>query len=109
MKKHMQKKKKKIGMEGHASAAVLLLLLIPPLLLLCGTAAAASEPAAAYAPSSVAAAAYPARAHAHWVWLASSQANRSSEMAFVRGFLDRDVPVGAVDLDSQWATGDNNF
>lgn len=27
----------------------------------------------------------------------------------VQGYLDRDVPVGAVDIDSQWATGDNNF
>jgi alpha-glucosidase (family GH31 glycosyl hydrolase) len=70
---------------------------------------AAADLRVAYEPSRVAAAAYPAWAHAHWVWLGSSQANRSSEMAFVRGFLDRDVPVGAVDLDSQWATGDNNF
>ena len=48
-------------------------------------------------------------AHSHWVWLASSQANQSSEIDLVNGYLERDVPVGAVDIDSEWTTGINNF
>jgi hypothetical protein len=76
-------------------------------------------------------------AHSHWVWLASEVANQTSETEFVEGFLKRNIPVhlylrfvsfifiiylficylltrarlvqvGAVDLDSQWATADNN-
>eukprot|EP01089_Gocevia_fonbrunei_P020690 TRINITY_DN7769_c0_g1_i2.p1 TRINITY_DN7769_c0_g1~~TRINITY_DN7769_c0_g1_i2.p1 ORF type:complete len:588 (-),score=108.30 TRINITY_DN7769_c0_g1_i2:90-1853(-) len=52
---------------------------------------------------------YPEWAHHHWVWLSSSQANQTSEMQFVNDFLAYDIPVGAVDIDSQWATADNNF
>ena len=48
-------------------------------------------------------------AHHHWVWLSSDQANQSSVLAFVEGFLSRNIPVGAVDLDSRWSSGINNF
>jgi alpha-glucosidase (family GH31 glycosyl hydrolase) len=48
-------------------------------------------------------------AHSHWVWLCSADANQTSEIQLVDGYLIRDVPVGGVDIDSQWATGDNNF
>jgi alpha-glucosidase (family GH31 glycosyl hydrolase) len=54
-------------------------------------------------------AAYPEWAHDHWVWLASEYAARSSEEALVEGYLSRNISVGAVNIDSQWATGDNTF
>lgn len=45
----------------------------------------------------------------HWVWLSSSQANQTSELAFVQTFLANDIPVHAVDIDSLWSTGVNSF
>eukprot|EP01090_Pellita_catalonica_P001799 TRINITY_DN11532_c0_g1_i1.p1 TRINITY_DN11532_c0_g1~~TRINITY_DN11532_c0_g1_i1.p1 ORF type:complete len:598 (+),score=88.49 TRINITY_DN11532_c0_g1_i1:106-1899(+) len=60
-------------------------------------------------PSESGEALYPTWAHHHWVWLSSQEANQETETKFVEGFLDRDIPVGAVDIDSQWATGDNDF
>ena len=27
----------------------------------------------------------------------------------VQGYLDRDIPVGALNVDSSWSTGYNNF
>jgi len=59
--------------------------------------------------SNVPSAVYPDWAHDHWVWLASSQANQSNELQLVKDYLARDIPVGAVDIDSEWETGDNNF
>ena len=70
---------------------------------------AVSHAKAIVSPSNVPNALYPSWAHSHWVWLASGQANQSSEIALVNGYLDRNVPVGGVDIDSQWATGDNDF
>jgi alpha-glucosidase (family GH31 glycosyl hydrolase) len=54
-------------------------------------------------------AAYPEWAHDHWVWLSSSQANQTTELALVEGYLSRNISVGAVNVDSQWSTCDNNF
>jgi len=28
---------------------------------------------------------------------------------FAQEFRDHNIPVGAIDLDSEWATGNNNF
>lgn len=70
---------------------------------------------------------YPDWAHDHWVWLSSDQANQTAELALVQGYLARNVPVcnippsalaptlkhisqvGAVNIDSDWSTGFNNF
>ncbi|MDP2435389.1 MAG: glycoside hydrolase family 31 protein [archaeon] len=41
--------------------------------------------------------------------MSSGQANQQAEIDFVNGFLDRGIRVGAVDLDSGWSTGYNNF
>jgi hypothetical protein len=49
---------------------------------------------------------YPDWAHDHWVWLSNTEANQASELQLVRDYLARDVPVGAVDIDSEWETGD---
>jgi len=60
-------------------------------------------------PSEAKSALYPAWAHHHWVWLSAEQANQVSELTLVKDYLARNIKVGAVDIDSQWATGDNNF
>lgn len=60
-------------------------------------------------PSDLAEALYPDWAHDHWVWLSSGDANQQSEEEFVMNFLNRDIRVGAVDIDSTWSTGINNF
>jgi len=38
-------------------------------------------------------AAYPAWAHHHWVWLVSFDANQTSELDLVNGYLIRNIPV----------------
>jgi alpha-glucosidase (family GH31 glycosyl hydrolase) len=43
------------------------------------------------------------------VWLAAEQASQASEIALVQGYLERNVPVAAIDIDSGWSTGYNNF
>ena len=37
------------------------------------------------------------------------RANQTSEIQFVNEFLAHNIKVGAVDIDSQWSTADNNF
>ena len=43
------------------------------------------------------------------VWLSSQEEDRGRELALVEGYLDRNVPVGGVEIDSLWSTGVNNF
>ena len=59
------------------------------------------SPAAPYAPW----------AHSHWVWLSSGgdRSNQTSVVQFAKEFLMRNISVGAVDCDSGWSTGFNNF
>jgi alpha-glucosidase (family GH31 glycosyl hydrolase) len=59
--------------------------------------------------SSTPQAAYPDWAHDHWVWLSSPVANQNSMLQLVKDYQKYDIPVGAVDLDSMWSTGVNNF
>lgn len=58
-----------------------------------------------------AAAPYAPWAHSHWVWLSSGggRSNQTSVVQFAKEFLMRNISVGAVDVDSGWATGFNNF
>jgi alpha-glucosidase (family GH31 glycosyl hydrolase) len=58
-----------------------------------------SVPQAAYAPW----------AHSHQVWLSSDRSNQANVTNFVQSWLDQNFTVGAIDVDSQWATGDNTF
>jgi alpha-glucosidase (family GH31 glycosyl hydrolase) len=51
---------------------------------------------------------YPAWAHSHMVWLNSGH-NQSEIHQLVLDYLARDIPVGGVDIDSEWSTGVNDF
>lgn len=55
------------------------------------------------------AAPYPEWAHEHWVWLSSSVQNQTADLVLIDDYLARDIPVGALDIDSEWSTGINNF
>lgn len=48
-------------------------------------------------------------AHLHWVWLHNSEGNQANITALVQGYADHQIPVGAVNIDSEWATEFNNF
>ena len=48
-------------------------------------------------------------AHKHWVWLNKNVQNQERILELVNDYLVRDIPVGAVDIDSEWSTGVNNF
>jgi len=52
-------------------------------------------------------AAWPEWAFHHWVW--EDESTQESALALVDGYLDRGVPVGAVIIDSPWATGYSTF
>jgi len=43
----------------------------------------------------------------HWVW--EDESTQESATALVDGYLERDIPVGAIIIDSPWATGYNTF
>ena len=45
---------------------------------------------------------YPAWVHEHMVW--EHHGTQASAIAFVKGFTDRDIPVGIVDIEPHWAT-----
>jgi len=42
-----------------------------------------------------------------WVW--EDESTQESALALVDGYLERDIPVGAVIIDSPWATGYSTF
>jgi len=42
-------------------------------------------------------------------WISKDISDRADTMAFVQGFVDRDIPVGAVVLDSPWETNYHTF
>ena len=74
------------------------------------TAAAAPAGRSAFrSPSSLAAAPYAPWAHHHWVWLSSDQSNQANVTAYVEEYAAHNITVGAVDIDSMWSTGVNNF
>ena len=43
----------------------------------------------------------------HWVW--EDESTQESALALVDGYLERDIPVGAIIIDSPWATDYNTF
>jgi hypothetical protein len=54
----------------------------------------------------------PARFTPRWAfepWISKDISDGPDTYAFVQGFLDRDIPVGAVVLDSPWETQYNTF
>lgn len=60
-------------------------------------------------PSPTKATNYQKWAHLHWVWLKNSDGNQANETAFIQGYKDNNIPVGALNIDSTWATQFNNF
>ena len=50
---------------------------------------------------------WPEWAFHHWVW--EDESTQDSALTLVRDYLDRDIPVGAIIIDSPWATGYNTF
>ena len=50
---------------------------------------------------------WPEWALQHWVW--EDESTQDSALALVKGYLDHDVPVGAIIIDSPWETGYNTF
>src|SRR5688500_118314 len=48
-------------------------------------------------------------AHYHWVWLHNHDSNQDNTTALLKGYKDHNIPVGAVNIDSTWATEFNNF
>jgi alpha-glucosidase (family GH31 glycosyl hydrolase) len=52
---------------------------------------------------------YHAWAHKHWVWNHNGNNYQDKTVELVQGYLDHDIPVGAVDIDSMWETAFNNF
>ena len=51
---------------------------------------------------------YPPWAHAHQVWLSSGH-TQSQVQSLVTDYLAWSIPVGGVDIDSDWSSGVNNF
>eukprot|EP01113_Clastostelium_recurvatum_P039698 TRINITY_DN6084_c0_g1_i7.p1 TRINITY_DN6084_c0_g1~~TRINITY_DN6084_c0_g1_i7.p1 ORF type:complete len:611 (-),score=124.88 TRINITY_DN6084_c0_g1_i7:34-1866(-) len=52
---------------------------------------------------------YPAWAHTHMVWLGNTDGNQTSTLQLVNDYLAHGIPVGGVDVDSEWEQGYNNF
>jgi|GEM_PF-1667264 len=50
---------------------------------------------------------WPSWVFSHWVW--EDESTQESALAFVDGFLSRDIPVSAIIIDSPWETGYNTF
>ena len=48
-------------------------------------------------------------AHAHWVWLKNDLGNQDNCTALINAYIDLDIPVGVLNIDSEWATAFNNF
>jgi hypothetical protein len=76
-------------------------------------------------PARLRSAPYPEWAHYHWVWLSNDRASQASMTQYAQEYLDHGIKVGfglvpqvgswlpfqvgAVDIDSGWSTGFNNF
>jgi alpha-D-xyloside xylohydrolase/trinucleotide repeat-containing gene 6 protein len=43
------------------------------------------------------------------VWLPQSTETQQGEIDLVNGYLSRDIPVGCLNVDSNWSTGVNNY
>lgn len=50
---------------------------------------------------------WPDWAWTHWVW--EGESTQESALALVDGYLEHDIPVGAIIIDSPWETGYNTF
>eukprot|EP00117_Sycon_ciliatum_P022321 scpid86543/ scgid19292/ len=48
-------------------------------------------------------------AHYHWVWLSNDRASQAAMTEYAAEYRNRSIRVGAVNMDSRWETGFNNF
>lgn len=53
----------------------------------------------------LASAPYAKWATSHQVWLSSGDQNQTLDLQLVRDYLAYNIPVGAVEIDSQWSSG----
>jgi alpha-glucosidase (family GH31 glycosyl hydrolase) len=60
-------------------------------------------------PAEVAPSIYHGWAHKHWVWNHNSENYQDNTMKLVNDYLEHNIPVGGVDIDSMWETAFNNF
>lgn len=69
--------------------------------------------ACTYSPAEIETIDAPTRIHTpRWAflpWISKDISDTADTYAFVQGFIDRDIPVGTVVLDSPWATNYNTF
>jgi alpha-glucosidase (family GH31 glycosyl hydrolase) len=52
---------------------------------------------------------YPVWAHSHWVWLNGKMQNQTNLLEMVAKYQEYNITVGALNIDSAWTTGYNNF
>ena len=57
----------------------------------------------------IAAAPYAEWAHYNWVWLNNGDQNQSKMVDLVEGYRSRGIAVGAINIDSTWSNGTNDF
>lgn len=69
----------------------------------------ASIPGYVVRPVKLDATTYQQWAHLHWAWLKNSDGNQTSVMDLINGYKQHQIPLGAVNIDSTWATQYNNF
>ena len=50
---------------------------------------------------------WPDWVHRPWVW--EDESTQESALALVEGYIERDIPVGAIIIDSPWATGYSTY
>ncbi|MBZ0271226.1 hypothetical protein K8I61_04270 [bacterium] len=50
---------------------------------------------------------FPEWVYRHWVW--EDESTQTSAQDLVQGYIDNDIPVGAIIIDSPWETGYNTF
>ena len=48
-------------------------------------------------------------AHYHFIWLDSSRSNQSNIVTYMNDYDSYNITFGAIDVDSEWSTGNNNF
>ncbi len=60
-------------------------------------------------PVSLPSAPYVEWAHTHFIWLNGKSQTQTLLTQLVSDYLQRDIPVGGINIDSAWSTGYNNF
>ncbi|EGD82550.1 hypothetical protein PTSG_03202 [Salpingoeca rosetta] len=78
-------------------------------LLLCLASTAGAAAVVVDAATHVKAAAYPDWAHHHWVWLDHGGNGQADCLQLAKDYMAHNITVGAVDIDSTWEVGFNNF